>query len=551
MKFFHIVSLLREDAAQDSINRTAKMFPKVDRALIDQLAREADISDKKIYLRWIVGQVSKGNLRMPEDIQKTAEALRDFEKARKLRVLSGPDSDIMRYPTYSALHQKLTQVRGESQEVEIKADRHQSGQETVFDKQVGNNAWKVIKITNNDTAEKLLKGSGWCVQHKDTAKAYLEEGPLYLVLKDGKRYALAHSPSGSLKGIHDKSLSIEIDEAEELYGILKGLGDISFDQPGEIQELQTLANASKSKEYGDLKRLLAKYTGKPWAVIKVDNMAMAKIMTIGSPWEVSNIPVYFILRNGRRTAMADEKTGSIKGFNGEPLDLEDDAPKGDYANRFGSSRELHNELVKAGLTNFDQKDMRTLSMKAMLAEPNGKSLWIAKHAIIRLINALINTFDSMLQGYGLRHVSNHEMPDSEVVDYLDPLYDQRDEEASKKSSNLFDTMAKDFDNLSGLKNMSKSQILELFRLMTLGAQDVATQIDRRKYPLVFPTHPTKGQFPYWIHDRWDKSRDEKLSAAKSTEQDLVAAMKNYQRIARSLNSKLADVVGHSSQDVSK
>lgn len=78
-------------------------------------------------------------------------------------------------------------------------------------KEVGTGAsgWQVIEITDVDTCIRLTKDSGWCVQNEQYARQYLDEDSLYMILRNGKRFALLHFESDSYMDPHDNPLSMK------------------------------------------------------------------------------------------------------------------------------------------------------------------------------------------------------------------------------------------------------------------------------------------------------------------------------------------------------
>jgi hypothetical protein len=73
----------------------------------------------------------------------------------------------------------------------------------------GEKGLRVIEITDPDTCVKLTKDSGWCVQKHEFAEEYLEKGPLYLIVKDGKRFALISFATSSFMDVYDNPLKAE------------------------------------------------------------------------------------------------------------------------------------------------------------------------------------------------------------------------------------------------------------------------------------------------------------------------------------------------------
>lgn len=77
-------------------------------------------------------------------------------------------------------------------------------------KEVGTGAtgWQVIEITDPETCVRLTEGSGWCVREDQYARQYLDSGELYLVVRNGKRFALIHFESDSYMDPQDNPLMI-------------------------------------------------------------------------------------------------------------------------------------------------------------------------------------------------------------------------------------------------------------------------------------------------------------------------------------------------------
>lgn len=75
-------------------------------------------------------------------------------------------------------------------------------------KEVGTGAtgWQVIEITDPETCVRLTEGSGWCVKEHEFAERYLEDGPLYLIIRNGKRFALLHFETDSYMDPYDDPL---------------------------------------------------------------------------------------------------------------------------------------------------------------------------------------------------------------------------------------------------------------------------------------------------------------------------------------------------------
>lgn len=90
----------------------------------------------------------------------------------------------------------------------------------------GAGGWQVIEITDVDTCVRLTEGSGWCVKEHKFAEQYLEDGPLYLVIKHGKRFALLHFETDSYMDPYDDPLRMK-----ELIDIKNNLPEFVAEHP--------------------------------------------------------------------------------------------------------------------------------------------------------------------------------------------------------------------------------------------------------------------------------------------------------------------------------
>jgi hypothetical protein len=70
--------------------------------------------------------------------------------------------------------------------------------------------YKIYKITKVDECVKISKGTSWCTQGIANAESYLKKGPLWLVTKNDKRFALISFESGSYMDVNDQRLKPEV-----------------------------------------------------------------------------------------------------------------------------------------------------------------------------------------------------------------------------------------------------------------------------------------------------------------------------------------------------
>jgi len=66
--------------------------------------------------------------------------------------------------------------------------------------------FQIVRIDDVNQCVTLTKDSGWCVQQKHYASDYLSKGPLFLILRNGKRFALISFPTKQFMDVHDNPL---------------------------------------------------------------------------------------------------------------------------------------------------------------------------------------------------------------------------------------------------------------------------------------------------------------------------------------------------------
>lgn len=146
----------------------------VDEATIDAAL---DISEK--FSQWILIRVSQGNIKLPDQAAEVKQALDQFAVVAAGGNFTG-SKDLMTYKTF----EQLKEVVGKA-EVGNKTQEKQQTEEG--QRVVGQSGpWTVIEITTPEAAAKLCRGKVWCVKDPEYSETYLEQGPLYLVLQNGK-----------------------------------------------------------------------------------------------------------------------------------------------------------------------------------------------------------------------------------------------------------------------------------------------------------------------------------------------------------------------------
>jgi hypothetical protein len=136
------------------------------------------------------------------------------------------------------------------------------GAEKLYD----DNNWFLIKITDPKACSFYAKGTNWCTRNQETASHYLEEGPLYIIYKEGKIYAQLHIPTGQLKDSNDVEIP-KMEIPEDLKEIIK----------------KTIVNIENRKKAFSIFEMREK-------VISYQN---------GESWETSDFETFLLIKNNK------------------------------------------------------------------------------------------------------------------------------------------------------------------------------------------------------------------------------------------------------------
>jgi hypothetical protein len=202
MRLSFLASDLLDEDLESKVRLFSTMFRDVSPSEAEKLVRqiaESDPTEKKIYLHWLVRQVKQKAIRLPEDHERVNEVLKTFDKLKR----QFPEKDINRY-TFHELEAKADQLKGvdvrskRSIEKEIKA----KGAKKVYE--LGD--MYVMEITTPEAAEIYSLGTKWCTSNRETAVEYLDQGPLYVFIKDGEKLAQLHLQSEQLMDVTDQPM---------------------------------------------------------------------------------------------------------------------------------------------------------------------------------------------------------------------------------------------------------------------------------------------------------------------------------------------------------
>ena len=147
---------------------------------------EGDPTPNKMYINWLVKLYQSGNLRFPEDAERTQEVLNVFNKVKhNTQFKAQYSNDIGQYKTIQDLWDAIRAFQGVDPSREGVKELPKGAQEIYND-----GTYRIIKITDPNAAAIMAQNSEWCVRHEETAAQYLKTSILYLVQKGGYNYAL-------------------------------------------------------------------------------------------------------------------------------------------------------------------------------------------------------------------------------------------------------------------------------------------------------------------------------------------------------------------------
>lgn len=178
---------------------------------------EADPSPSGEYSRWLVDLLLKNDIDLPEDAGKLNELLTVFHRVKTR--LPKELRDIQKFTSYSQLRITLLPMLPQLKSL---AELQREGSELLVTVHIGQNVYQIYKLTTAEATAKAAQGSGWCVCNEKTAAHYLADGPLYLIVKNDKRFILAHAESVQVMDFHDTPIHYSEDYSyDEVLSLFK------------------------------------------------------------------------------------------------------------------------------------------------------------------------------------------------------------------------------------------------------------------------------------------------------------------------------------------
>jgi hypothetical protein len=188
-----------------------KGHPSEEARRLLEAAIQADPTSGQIYVSWVLGEFRAGVISLPENAPAVRDLLTRWEEVKGADTFTG-DRDINRY-SYYGLRRLVERPPLRQSQRQREKQTKQQGVETVYEA----GRYRIVKVITPAAAMALARGTRWCTHRLMNAEEYLEYGPLYMVFRDGVRFAQIHLWAGEMKDERDARIAPD----PELAGILE------------------------------------------------------------------------------------------------------------------------------------------------------------------------------------------------------------------------------------------------------------------------------------------------------------------------------------------
>ena len=207
---------------------------------IIKLLADADPTPNKEFFPWLLTQYINEKVRLPEDGPVLHQDLTFYSTIKKNGVLKRLQSvikekmDVIKNPMdittidRTAL-QKMVDLVQELTDGNTDSNRKkttvvkQEGAESIY----SDDEWEVVKVLSGAAACYYARGTRWCTSSERTANDYLEDGPLYIVYKEGKPFGQVHFASKQFMDVKDDPIKNIQDEIGQV--LLTHIPDLDDD----------------------------------------------------------------------------------------------------------------------------------------------------------------------------------------------------------------------------------------------------------------------------------------------------------------------------------
>lgn len=238
MQFARVILL---EAAEQRVEYVTKLYPQMTKADLQRIV-QIDPTTEKSYLPWLARQAAEKHVDLIRDSQHMAEVLAEFDRQKRRSLIRGPEANITRFRQFGDLDSFMSQRAGRHASSELIDQAQKTGGVSLLYSEPPYEFWK---ITSPAASAVCGQGVAWCVKNPEFAKSYLQQGPLIMVLKDGKRLALISEPRGEFKDVHNRPFNGP--ELEDLQKMAHRLGLQRYH--GDLRRMRSPINPATGKEY--------------------------------------------------------------------------------------------------------------------------------------------------------------------------------------------------------------------------------------------------------------------------------------------------------------
>ena len=164
--------------------------------------------------------------RLPEDMENITQTLKAYDQLKKTSI-QGFRKDIQSFGSFTELQNYLQPWMGEIEKQKYLMNpeylqKHQQTEGAVTVLEDG--PFKVVKIVSAEASADLCRNTGWCVKDPKYFEHYniSASNPLYLISKNGYKYALIDFDSSQFKDPQDRGATEEM--AKEVYPLIVKMG---------------------------------------------------------------------------------------------------------------------------------------------------------------------------------------------------------------------------------------------------------------------------------------------------------------------------------------
>lgn len=202
-----------------TVNQLKKYKPHYQQWAIEQLRSGVDIRNILDSINYYDSKI--GDNRFQEIIKKFSPHPKNILTLSSQQIHDALTEFEQKYPSISKRETKRRLLKGglvDSPHVTVLVD---------------DSHLKIIRILDGTNeaatyAAELAKGTKWCVVNRETAKEYLELGPLYFIFIKGEKKYLCHIESTQFRDVDDDKVKIGLELFDAIYPYIPGVGVFYF-----------------------------------------------------------------------------------------------------------------------------------------------------------------------------------------------------------------------------------------------------------------------------------------------------------------------------------